>query len=164
MLNILRLSFVLSYILRCLTLKSVFFIERDTDVKRFSISPRSDVPAFSGSMPWRKVLNSAAPAVCVCVCVRERERERERKRQSVCIFLYLCACVGVCVLSHSLSFSVWNATPADVSCKLQPPASLPFRGDHWNKAIKVALYMGRRSGAWVYLPVRVSVWVIFPLF
>lgn len=66
-------------------IKVSIFIERDTDVKRFSISPRSDVPAFSGSMPWRKALNSAAPAVCVC--------ERGRDRETVCLYIPLSVCL-----------------------------------------------------------------------
>lgn len=149
-LDILHLSFVLSYILHCLALEAVFFfsIERDADVKRFSISPCSDAQMCQHFQARCRGGNHWTVLHLQCVCMWERE---ERKTHSLSVYASsICVPVLVYVLfSHSLNFSVWNATPADVSCKLQPPASLSFRRDHWNKAIKVALYMGAKT--WVCL-------------
>lgn len=129
---------------------SIFFfsIERDADVKRFSISPCSDAQMCQHFQARCRGGNHWTVLHLQCVCMWERE---ERKTHSLSVYASsICVPVLVYVLfSHSLNFSVWNATPADVSCKLQPPASLSFRRDHWNKAIKVALYMGAKT--WVCL-------------
>ena len=113
-------------------LKVGVFLSKETQMLGDFQRPCSDARAPT---PWRKASSSAAPA---SACMRER-------RETACIFLCLCAgvwCVRSFLTAWVSRFEMQHLQMCLVNCS--PPASLPFRGDHWNKAIKVPLYMGAR--------------------
>lgn len=82
---------------------------------------------------------------CTCrVCLRLWERKRQRK--TVCM-LSVEVYVSVSRTAWVSQFEMQHLQMCLVNSSLSP-----FRGDHWNSAIRVSVFVGQRAWVWVYLP------------